>query len=81
MWRLISRKFIQIAFIRLSGHRTGWMSAQSQSTSRGPDYQRISHPEVQDEGDIENGIHEETRRTLLPQSNAEYRNNWEVDSV
>lgn len=55
------------------------MSAQSQSASRGADYQRISHPEVQDEGDIENGIHEETRRTLLPQSNAEYRNNWEVD--
>jgi hypothetical protein len=55
------------------------MSTQSQSASQGGDYQRISHPEVQDEGDIENGIHEETRRTLLSQSNAEYRNNWEVD--
>ncbi|CAI7566826.1 unnamed protein product [Penicillium discolor] len=58
----------KIAFIRLSGHRTSWMSAQSQSASRGMDYQRISHREVQDETDIENGIHEET-------SNAEYRNN------
>ncbi|KAL2701826.1 hypothetical protein AAEP93_006124 [Penicillium crustosum] len=65
----------KIAFIRLSGYRTGWMSTQSQSAG----YQRISHPEVQDEGDIENGVHEETRRTLLPQSSAEYRNNWQVD--
>jgi hypothetical protein len=53
------------------------MSAQS--TSRRPDYQRISPPGVQDEGDNENDVPEETRRTFLPQSNTEYRNNWEVD--
>ncbi|KAJ5872780.1 uncharacterized protein N7529_005133 [Penicillium soppii] len=67
----------KIAFVRLSRHQTSWMSAQS--TSRRPDYQRISPPGVQDEGDNENDVPEETRRTFLPQSSTEYRNNWEVD--
>ncbi|KAJ5511961.1 hypothetical protein N7453_004064 [Penicillium expansum] len=63
----------KVAFVRLSGNRTSWMSAQS--ASRGADYQRISHPVVRDEGDDENGVHE-PRRTLLPQSNTEYSNDW-----
>ncbi|KAJ5507016.1 hypothetical protein N7527_009159 [Penicillium freii] len=67
----------KIAFVRLSGHRTSWMSAQS--ASRRTDYQRISHPVVQGEGDNENDIHEETRRILLPQSNTEHRNDWEIN--
>ncbi|CAI7643465.1 unnamed protein product [Penicillium glandicola] len=67
----------KIAIIQLSGRRTSWMSAQS--ANRRPDYQRISQPGVQDEGDDENGVHEEARRILLPQSNSEGRNNWDVD--
>ncbi|KAJ5952486.1 uncharacterized protein N7479_010899 [Penicillium vulpinum] len=63
----------KIAFYRLSSHRTSWMSAES---ARRTDYQRISHQTVQDEEDNEDGIPEETRRTLLPQSNT---NHWEVD--
>ncbi|KAJ6126038.1 hypothetical protein N7471_010531 [Penicillium samsonianum] len=66
-----------IAFVRLSGHRTSWMSAQS--ASRRSDYQRISHPVVQGEGDTENEIHDETRRILLPQSNTEHGNDWEIN--
>ena len=54
-----------------------WMSTQS--AIRRPDYQRISHPAVQDEGDNENGVQGEAQRTFLPQSNTEYRNDWEVD--
>jgi hypothetical protein len=54
-----------------------WMNAQS--SSRRADYQRISHPGVEDERDNENGIHEESRRTFLPQSNPDHRNGWEVD--
>ncbi|KAF3399930.1 hypothetical protein F1880_008423 [Penicillium rolfsii] len=54
----------KIAFVRLSGQRTSWMS--SQSGSRRPNYQRISYPGVQDEEDNENGVHEEARRTFLP---------------
>ncbi|KAJ5489174.1 hypothetical protein N7539_004064 [Penicillium diatomitis] len=67
----------KIALIRLSGRRTSWMSRQS--ACRRPDYHRISHPAVQDEGDIQNGAHGEAQRTFLPQSNTEYRNDWEVD--
>ncbi|KAI2866559.1 hypothetical protein CBS11852_11486 [Aspergillus niger] len=67
----------RIAFVQLSGHRTNWMSAQS--GSRRPDYQQISHPGVQDEEDEENGVHEEAQRAFLPQSNAQSRNDWEVD--
>ncbi|KAJ5152771.1 uncharacterized protein N7482_009249 [Penicillium canariense] len=73
----------KIAFVQLSGRRTSWMSAQSGNGN--PDYRRISHPGVQDEDDEENGVHEENgfheeaRRTFLPQSNTQNRNDWEVD--
>ncbi|KAJ5383159.1 hypothetical protein N7517_001070 [Penicillium concentricum] len=67
----------KIAFVRLSGHRTSWMGAES--ASRRTEYQRISHPVMQGEGDNENDIDEEARRILLPQSNTEHRNHWEVD--
>ncbi|PYI36379.1 hypothetical protein BP00DRAFT_432393 [Aspergillus indologenus CBS 114.80] len=67
----------KIALIRLSGRRTSWMSRQA--ASRRPDYQRISHPAVQDEEDTQNGAHGEAQRTFLPQSTPEYRNDWEVD--
>ncbi|KAJ5335810.1 uncharacterized protein N7506_005746 [Penicillium brevicompactum] len=68
---------VKIAFIRLSGDRASWMSARS--TNRRPDYQQISPPGAQDEGDSENGVSGETRRTFLPQSNTEYRNDWEIN--
>ncbi|BDD55382.1 hypothetical protein MAP00_000907 [Monascus purpureus] len=61
----------KVAFVQLSGQRMSWMSAH---VSRRPDYQRISHPE-----DDENGVHEEARRTFLPQSNTQNWNDWEVD--
>ncbi|KAJ6105294.1 hypothetical protein N7523_010104 [Penicillium sp. IBT 18751x] len=67
----------KIAFVQLSGQRTSWMSTQS--GSRRPDYQQISHPGVQDEEDEENGVHEEAQRAFLPQSNTQSRNDWEVD--
>lgn len=74
---LIFRNSVQIAFVRLSAHGMSWMSAES--PSRRADYRRISHPVAQDEGDNENGIHKEMRRTLIPESNAENRNDWKVD--
>lgn len=47
--------------------------------SRGiPDYQRISHTAAQ-EADQENPGNGEARRTLLPQANPEYSNEWDVD--
>lgn len=50
-----------------------------QSGSRQPDYQRISHPGVQDEEDDENSVHGQTRRTFLPQSNTQNWNDWQVN--
>ncbi|KAJ5783974.1 uncharacterized protein N7518_009651 [Penicillium psychrosexuale] len=67
----------KIAFVRISSHRMSWMSTGSVNRRAG--YQRILQPEVQDEGDGENGIPEEPRRTLLPQSNTEHANHWDVD--
>ncbi|KAJ5773957.1 hypothetical protein N7457_008853 [Penicillium paradoxum] len=67
----------KIAFFQLSSRQTSWMSTQS--TSGRPDYQRISPPGVQDEGDNEDDVPRDARRTFLPQSNVGYRNDWEVE--
>ncbi|CAG8362982.1 unnamed protein product [Penicillium salamii] len=67
----------KIAFLQLSCHRMSWMSAQS--TSRRPHYQRISTLGAQNEGENENEVSGDPRRTLLPQSHTEYRNDWNVD--
>lgn len=66
---------LQVGFVQFGNRRPSWMNAFTSRREGG--YQRITHPEAQEEGDGDEEDAASDGRTILPHSGPTYSNVWE----